>query len=48
MPATHYYGDTTFDHDKLFSKNFKCMDPMYIKIFTKHGNGVSLLHKFAV
>jgi hypothetical protein len=48
MPATHYYGDITFDHDKLFSKNFKCTDPFYIKIFTKHGNGVSLLHKFAV
>lgn len=38
----------TFQHDRLFSKNFKCMDPLYVKIFTKHGNGVSLLHKFAV
>lgn len=48
MPATFYYGDMTFMHDKQFNKNFKCMDPLYVKIFTKHGNGVSLLHKFAV
>jgi hypothetical protein len=48
MPATQYFGDITFSHDRYYSKQIRVNDPFYVKIFAKHGNGVSLLHKFAV
>lgn len=48
MPKNQFFGDMTFDHDRLFTKGYNHTNPLYVKIFTKHGAGVSLLHKFAV
>jgi hypothetical protein len=35
----------TFNHDRLFSKGFRQDSAFYMKVFSKHGNGVSMLHK---
>ena len=48
MPKNIFFGDVTFDHDKLFTKGFNFGSPLYFKARSSPDSSTKLLNRSRV